>query len=1155
MPSPFIHLHLHSEYSLVDSTLRVRQIVDAAVANQMPAVAITDLSNVFSVVKFYKTATQAGIKPIIGSDVWLEREDQPGKPFRLVLLCQDEQGYRNLTALLSEAYRSGQHVGGHACVSKAGLKQNNAGLIALSAAREGELGNALLHGSATQVELVADEYLAMFGDRFYIELQRTGRVGDEEHIDKAMTLAARRSMPIVASNDARFLAREDFEVHDIRVCIHDSRILTDPRRPRLYTDQQYFRSSQQMSELFVDIPEAIENSYHIAMRCNCRLTLGENFMPEFPVEKGQDVDQLLIDESRAGLQNILDAHQIVDSEGIYAKRLQFEIDVIIKMGFPGYFLIVADFIRWAKEHDIPVGPGRGSGAGSLVAYAIGITEIDPIEHDLLFERFLNPERVSMPDFDIDFCMDQRDRVIDYVTRRYGSDKVSQIITYGTMAARAVLRDVGRVMDLSFPFIDTLAKMIPPQPGMTLAEALKTEKDLRDRVENEEDVRELMDRAMQLEGLARNAGKHAGGVVIAPTALTDFTALYCEQGSTQMVTHLDMKDLESIGLVKFDFLGLRTLTIVDNCLKMVNRLREGRDEQPMSLEDIDLADEKAFKLIQACGTTAVFQLESSGMKEVIKKLQPDCFEDMVALVALYRPGPLGSGMVDDFIDRKHGRARIAYPHPSLEDCLKPTYGVIVYQEQVMQIAQVMAGFTLGAADMLRRAMGKKIAEEMAKQRSIFMQGAEEKGIDAEQAGSIFDLMEEFAKYGFNKSHSAAYALVAFQTAWFKAHYPAMFLAATLSADMAQTDKVVMLIAECRSMGLKILPPDINTSQYEFVAADEHTIVYGLGAIKGVGQSAIEEITRAREEHGEFTDLFDFCRTLDLRKVNRRTLETLIDAGALDKLGSHRAAYTANLANAISLSGQESHNRASGQDDMFGDTGSITQHVDWVDVAEHSENRRLELEKKHLGLYLTGHPLAQYRKELGQIVTSSLVDLNIGEGKQVTIAGLIVAMRTRTTRQGGRMAILTLDDQTAWLEIPIYTELYETYKPLLQEDRLVVITGKTGMDDYTGNLRVTADKIYDMDTARETFSAGLRITLRQPDLNVIENMKALLHTARGGSTPVVVDYANQDARARIHLPQEWCVHPSTKLLHELKVTPGVGNVACEYDRGVQGRNVLH
>lgn len=474
---------------------------------------------------------------------------------------------------------------------------------------------------------------------------------------------------------------------------------------------------------------------------------------------------------------------------------------------------------------------------------------------------------------------------------------------------------------------------------------------------------------------------------------------------------------------------------------------------------------------------------------------------------------------------------------------------------MQIAQVMAGFTLGAADMLRRAMGKKIAEEMAKQRSIFMQGAEEKGIDAEQAGSIFDLMEEFAKYGFNKSHSAAYALVAFQTAWFKAHYPAMFLAATLSADMAQTDKVVMLIAECRSMGLKILPPDINTSQYEFVAADEQTIVYGLGAIKGVGQSAIEEITRAREEHGEFTDLFDFCRTLDLRKVNRRTLETLIDAGALDKLGAHRAAYTANLANAISLSGQESHNRASGQDDMFGDTGSITEHVDWVDVAEHSENRRLELEKKHLGLYLTGHPLTQYRKELGQIVTSSLGDLNIGEGKQVTIAGLIVAMRTRTTRQGGRMAILTLDDQTAWLEIPIYTELYETYKPLLQEDRLVVITGKTGMDDYTGNLRVTADKIYDMDTARETFSAGLRITLRQPDLNVIENMKALLHTARGGSTPVVVDYANQDARARIHLPQEWCVHPSTKLLHELKVTPGVGHVACEYDRGIAGRNVLH
>jgi len=1155
MQTPFIHLHLHSEYSLVDSTLRINQIVNAAVNNDMPAAAITDLSNVFAVVKFYKAALKAGIKPIVGSDVWLERPDQPGKPFRLVLLCQNEQGYRNLTALLSEAYRTGQHVGGHACVSKTGLKENNAGLIALSAAREGELGNALLHGSAGQIEQVADEYLDIFDDRFYIELQRTGRIGDEEHILKAMSLASTRSIPVVASNDARFLAREDFEVHDIRVCIHDSRIVTDPRRPKLYTEQQYFRSSEEMESLFADIPEALQNTYHIATRCNCRLTLGKNFMPEFPVDKGQQVDQLLIDDSQSGLKTILEKHDLDDESNVYQDRLQFELDVIINMGFPGYFLIVADFIKWAKEHDIPVGPGRGSGAGSLVAYVLGITEIDPIEHELLFERFLNPERISMPDFDIDFCMDQRDNVIEYVTRRYGSDKVSQIITYGTMAARAVLRDVGRVMDLAFPFVDTLAKMIPPQPGMTLEEALKTEKDLRERVENEEDVRELMDRARSLEGLARNAGKHAGGVVIAPTALTDFTALYCEQGSTQMVTHLDMKDLESIGLVKFDFLGLRTLTIVDNCLKMVNKLRVGRDEPAMTLEDIDLKDDKAFKLIQACGTTAVFQLESSGMKEVIKKLQPDCFEDMVALVALYRPGPLGSGMVDDFIDRKHGRAKIVYPHPSLEDSLKPTYGVIVYQEQVMQIAQVLAGFTLGAADMLRRAMGKKIAEEMAKQRSIFMQGATEKSIDADQAGRIFDLMEEFAKYGFNKSHSAAYALVAFQTAWFKAHYPAMFLAAALSADMGQTEKVVILIAECRSMGLKILPPDINTSEYEFVAADEETIVYGLGAIKGVGEAAIEEITSSREEHGEFKDLFDYCRSLDLRKVNRRTMETLIDAGALDKLGSHRAAYSANLATAMSLSGQESHNRAAGQNDMFGSSEGIDQDIDWIEVNEHSENRRLELEKKHLGLYLTGHPLTQYRKELRQIVSSTLADLNIAEGKQVTIAGLIVAMRVRTTRRGGRMAILTLDDQTAWLEIPIYTELYETYKPLLQEDRLVVITGKTGVDDYTGNMRVTADKIYDMDTARENFSAGLRITLKHPEPGVINNMKELLHTARGGATPVVVDYANSDARARIHLPQEWCVHPSTKLLHELKVVPGVGNVVCEYDRRGQDREVLH
>ena len=1141
---PFIHLHLHSEYSLVDSILRINNIIDATAEQHMPAVAVTDLSNVFSVVKFYKAAMAAGIKPVLGSDVWIERAEQPGKPFRLVLLCKDEKGYRNLTHLLSEAFRHGQHLGGHACISKQELTAHSDGLIALSAATQGELGNALLHGSVEQVDQLVDEYLQIFGDSFYLELQRTGRPGDEEHVVKAMELAERRSLPVVATNDVRFRTKNDFEIHDIRVCIQDSRVLNDPRRPKLYSSQQYFRSTKEMAELFADIPEAIENTYHIAMRCNCRLTLGKNFMPEFPVAEGQDVNQVLIDDSNDGLKEILKKVPPDVDRGPYQERLDMELDVITGMGFPGYFLIVADFIRWAKDHDIPVGPGRGSGAGSLVAYCLGITELDPIEHGLLFERFLNPERVSMPDFDIDFCMDKRDRVIEYVTQHYGADKVSQIITYGTMAARAVVRDVGRVMDVGFGFVDQLAKMIPGEPGMTLTRAIESEKELREKIEQDDDVRELISRARSLEGMARNAGKHAGGVVIAPTALTDFTALYCEQGVTQMVTHLDMKDVEAVGLVKFDFLGLRTLTIIDNALKTVNRLREKNSQPPMTLEDIDLSDKKTFKLIQACGTTAVFQLESSGMKDVIKKLQPDNFDDMVAVVALYRPGPLGSGMVDTFIERKHGREKIIYPHPLLEEILKPTYGVIVYQEQVMQIAQVLASFTLGAADMLRRAMGKKIAEEMAKQRENFRAGAEKNGIDVKQADSIFDLMEEFAKYGFNKSHSAAYALVSFQTAWFKAHYPAMFLASTLSADMEKTEKVVTLIAECREMELTVQPPDVNSSGYSFEASSEDTIVYGLGAIKGIGQAAIEEITRAREEKGQFSDLYDFCRALDLKKVNQRTLETLIGAGALDQMGVHRAALMANLANAMSLSGQELRNRAAGQDDLFGSSEELDLDIDWIEVAEYSEDERLKREKKHLGLYLTGHPMNQYHRELSNFISCSLSDVESAEGKQVTIAGLIIAMRTRNTRRG-RMAILTLDDQSAWLEIPIYSELYESNKQLLQEDRLVIISGKAGYDDYTGGTRVTAERIHDMDSARETFATDLRITLKKKVDDAVDSLQGALQPVKGGSTPVIIDYMNEEARASIHLPREWCVHPSARLLDELNKLNVVSKAVCEYN----------
>ncbi|RMD80001.1 MAG: DNA polymerase III subunit alpha, partial [Gammaproteobacteria bacterium] len=829
----FVHLHLHSEYSLSDGLIRIPQLVEAAARAGMPAVALTDLANLFAVVRFYKAALAAGIKPIVGAELWLEPEQEEAAPARLVLLCQDRGGYLRLARLITRCYTEGRRWGLPA-LRRAWLEEEGTeGLIALSAGPAGEVGQALLAGREDRALALAREWAARFPDRYYLSVQRTGRPGEELCLEGSLDLAERLDLPVVATNDVRFLAREDFEAHEARVCIHEGRTLDDPQRPRLYSEEQYLRSPEEMARLFADLPEALANSVAIARRCNLELSLGRPRLPAFPVPEGRSVEEHLEQEAREGLARRLAADpEAAARRADYEERLAQELQVIVSMGFAGYFLIVADFIRWAKGHGVPVGPGRGSGAGSLVAYCLEITDLDPIRYDLLFERFLNPERVSMPDFDVDFCMEGRDRVIDYVVERYGRERVSQIITFGTMAARAVVRDVGRVLGHPYGFVDKIAKLIPFELGMTLDKALEQEEELRRRYEEEEEVRELIDLARKLEGLARNAGKHAGGVVIAPTALTDFTALYCEPDSPVAVTQLDKDDVEAIGLVKFDFLGLRTLTIIDRAVRMVNE-RRPPGTSPLDIARIPLDDEATFRLLKDCATTAVFQLESQGMKDLIRRLQPDRFEDIVALVALFRPGPLQSGMVDDFIHRKHGRIAVAYPHPALEPILAPTYGVILYQEQVMQIAQVLAGYSLGGADLLRRAMGKKKPEEMAKQREVFLRGARERGVDPALAGHIFDLMEKFAGYGFNKSHSAAYALVAYQTAWLKAHHPAAFMAATLTADMQHTDKVVALIEECRRLGLRVLPPDINRCRTEFALEDEGTILYGLGAIKGVG----------------------------------------------------------------------------------------------------------------------------------------------------------------------------------------------------------------------------------------------------------------------------------------------------------------------------------
>ena len=1155
MKPRFIHLRVHTEYSLIDGLIGIKPLIKRVSELGMPAVGITDNNNLFALVKFYRTAVAAGIKPLIGADLWLYNDAEARSPDRLTLFAQNAIGYHRLTALISRAYVENQHQGIPMLMPE-WLESDNEGLIALSGAREGRVGRYVLAGQREESRRALEHWLRLFPDRFYLDLQRTGRVHEDLYIEGAVELAAEFGAPIVATNDVRFLHATDFDAHEARICIHQGRVLDDPRRPREYSARQYLRSPDEMAELFADLPEALANTVEIAKRCNLELRLGQSSLPDFPVPSGMDLDGYFVQQARAGLEQRLQVHASghhgrdpARQAALYRDRLELELAVIRQMGFPGYFLIVADFIQWAKQQGIPVGPGRGSGAGSLVAYALRITDLDPIEFDLLFERFLNPERVSMPDFDVDFCMDRRDDVIDYVAEKYGRDRVSQIITYGSMAAKAVVRDVGRVLGHPYGFVDRIAKLIPFELGITLQKALADSEDLRRLYQGDEDVKALIDLAMSLEGLTRNAGKHAGGVVIAPSRLIDFTPLYCEPGGENLVTQFDKDDVEAVGLVKFDFLGLRTLTIIDWAVKAINRGGVAADNAPIEIDRIPRDDPATFGLLKRCATTAVFQLESRGMKDLIKRLQPDCFEDVIALVALFRPGPLQSGMVDDFINRKQGKARVEYPHPKLEAILKPTYGVIVYQEQVMQIAQVLAGYTLGAADLLRRAMGKKKPEEMAKQRDIFVRGAVERDVDEATATHIFDLMEKFAEYGFNKSHSAAYALVSYQTAWLKAHFPAEFMAAVLSADMDNTDKVVVLIEECRSMKLRVSPPDVNRSEFRFTVSGTNTILYGLGAVKGVGASAIGDILEERERHGPFADLYDLCRRVDLKKVNRRVLDALIRAGAFDGLDDNRAAHLAALPDAIKVAEQSGDMTASGQHDLFGleVVGSEVLPADSAPVVEAwSERERLAHEKATLGLYLTGHPIGEYEHELASMITTRLGDIHLdggrGGGRQevrAVVAGLIVDLRARQSKSGKRMAFVTLDDRTGRLEVAVYAEAYEQYREALTKDGLVVVEGALALDDFTGQARLTAERIDSIEAARARFAKKLVIEWpagavrpRSSEANSLEELRALLKPFRGGSCPIVIDYRGAGAATRLQLGEVWRVHPGEDLLQRLR-----------------------
>jgi len=1184
----FVHLRLHTEYSLIDGTIRLERpepiqndekqrhqeerfktLAERAAELGLPAVAVTDLNNLFGMVKFYKSAEGHGIKPIIGADLTLEERPAPelraGEGAEQVtLLVQDERGYRNLVRLVSLAYTQGQQSGAPRLKGE-WLAGATDGLIALCGPRSG-IGRALLGGHFDAAQAQLAEWRARFGDRLYLEIHRCGRPDDEPHLRAAVKLARRTGTPVVATNDVRFLRREDFDAHEARICIAQGWTLDNERRPKLCTAEQYLKSAAEMRKLFADLPEALANTVEIARRCSLQLSFGRNHLPDFPVPAGYTVPGYLREQAHKGLEARLAAmppHSVIPAKaGIqevasaktgsplsrgrqdYVKRLDYELDVIEKMGFAGYFLVVADFIAWGKTHGCPVGPGRGSGAGSLVAYALGITDLDPIPYDLLFERFLNPERVSLPDFDVDFCMDNRDRVIDYVMDRYGRDRVGQIITYGTMAARAVVRDLARVTGQPWSFGDRIAKMIPGGPqGLSLGEALDQVPEFKAAYKSEEDVRAIVDLGLQLEGLTRNVGKHAGGVVIAPKPLTEFAPLFCEPGGGGLVTQFDMKDLEAVGLVKFDFLGLKTLTVIQAAVDLINARRPAGAPE-LKILDIPLNDPHTYAVYASGQTTAVFQMESGGMQRASVDLKPDNFEDVIALISLYRPGPME--LIPEFVARKQGRARIDYLDAKMEAALKPTYGIFVYQEQVMQVARELAGYTLGGADLLRRAMGKKIASEMAKQREVFVKGAIDHGVQPHAAGQIFDLMEKFANYGFNKSHAAAYALVSYQTAWLKAHYPAEFMAAVLSCDMDKTDTVVMMIDECRRMGLTVRPPDINASDFRFAVKGPKEILWGLGAIKGAGEGALGSMFEERAKHGPFQDLFDLCRRIDTRKTNKRVLEALIGAGALDGFGATRASLMKTLPRAMAAAEQASTSSGAGQDDLFGlPTSAAAGGAALMEQEpEFPDGERLRLEKETLGLYFSGHPIEIHRPLLNQICAGNLKTLINARAKEVLCAGWVVDIR-----RFGKRIILTLDDRTAQLSCILGEDFLATRIPP-RKDTLLFVQGKITPDDFTGGHKIFANELYDLDQVQARYARRVLLEFAgtsgaAPMERLMQTLEVLRHPA---GCPVTVQYLNGKARATLDLGADWKIRVQDAGLEPLRKLLGEQNVRVQYSRPV-------
>ena len=1134
----FVHLRLHSEFSVVDGTNRIDDAVQVAADDKQPALALTDLNNLFGTIKFYKQSRNKGVKPLLGAEIYLESLTQDANHLsKMILLVQSQQGYLNLCELLSRGWTQNVHkaVG---VIKLAWLQELSQGLIALSGAQSGAVGQALVQGDLSRASELALQMAGIFPHRFYIELQRAGRSDDEAHVVAAVQLASHLNLPVVATHPVQFTKPDDYEAHEARVCISEGEILGNQRRVRKFTREQYFKSSAQMQELFADIPSAIANTLEIAKRCNVSLVLGKPQLPDYPTPNGMAIDEYFRFASHEGLKERLvhlypDATKREAERQRYEERLEFEINTILKMGFPGYFLIVGDFINWAKNNGCPVGPGRGSGAGSLVAYSLKITDLDPLQYNLLFERFLNPERVSMPDFDIDFCQTNRDRVIDYVKDKYGRNAVSQIATFGTMAARAAIRDVGRVLDMSYTFCDGISKLIPNKPGqhITIDGAIKAEPILAERLAKEDEVKTLLALAQKLEGMTRNVGMHAGGVLIAPGKLTDFCPLYQQPGSESAVSQFDKDDVEAAGLVKFDFLGLATLTILEIARQFIQKRHKGQEN--FAFENIPLDDVATYRLFQDGKTEAVFQFESRGMQGMLRDARPTRLEDLIALNALYRPGPMD--LIPSFVARKHGREKVEYPHPLVEGMLSETYGIMVYQEQVMQTAQILGGYSLGGADLLRRAMGKKKAEEMAEHREIFRKGAAGNNIPAEKADEIFDLMERFAGYGFNKSHAAAYSLLAYHTAWVKVHYTAEFFCANMTVEMDDTDKLKVLYEDALKMGMTFEAPNINRGFHRFEPISDKTIRYGLGAIKGSGEQAIEAIVAARESGGAFTSLYDFARRVDRSRLNKRTVEALIKAGAFDCLDLNRASLLASVDRAFDFAAaSEANANQGGLFDMGDDThGSSQQEPDLVSAMPWGVKERLTQEKTALGFYLSGHLFDEVDREVRSFVKTRIDDLMDSRDAQL-LTGIVSDMRV-INGQRGRLAIFKLDDKSAVIEATADEATMNTYRNILREDELVIVMGKVQNDRFSGGLRLSINQVWDLNQARCRFGKYLRVAVNGtvPDIaRIVREHPARVEASEQGNLVrglgVRLQVLREGANAEIELGEKAKFFPTDAAL---------------------------